>query len=527
MHPSFDGRALLRKTLLSLGLFLVLFTVAGAWQWMTGGTPLAHAQGEGGAGLAQAVAASQTTLLQRLMSGVGLFGFLGIAWLLSNNRKAISWKLVGIGVALQLGFAVFILKTPIGAPLFDAATDVFNRLLKFTESGSAMLFWGEESFARTFVFGILPTVIFFSSLMSVLYYLGVMQRIVSVFAWAMQRTMGTSGSETLSAAANIFVGQTEAPLMIKPYVGTMTNSELMAVMTGGFATVAGGVMAAYIGFLAPYFPDIAGHLLAASVMSAPAALVVAKIMYPETEVSPTAGDVKMDAKSDDANVIDAAARGASEGMTLAINIAAMLLAFVALIAMINFAFAFPSYTQHSFALTNLLEAITTAGLTVPAELLETCGGDVAAEARIGCITQLQTAFPDQAGSVSAWRVFTLETLFGVVFWPIAFLMGVPASDCYQIGQLLGTKMVVNEFVAYVNLNALLQNPEVTLQPRSVIIAAYALCGFANFSSIAIQIGGIGSIAPKRRGDLARLGMRAMIGGSIAAFMTATIAGMLI
>jgi CNT family concentrative nucleoside transporter len=302
----------------------------------------------------------------------------------------------------------------------------------------------------------------------------------------------------------------------------------MAVMVGGFATVAGGVMAMYIAMLTPFFPDIAGHLLAASVMSAPAALVTAKIMHPETEVSPTAGEVTIEVPQTDANVIDAAARGASEGMQLAINVAAMLLAFVALIAMINFIFAMPSYMQHGMALQAYVADLLAAGVTLPADLAS-CGANLAAvemESRAACLAELQAVFPEvQAGST--WGVFTLERLMGFLFAPLALMMGVPWSDCLYVGELLGSKTVLNEFIAYQRLSVLVTDPAAQLHQRSVVIASYALCGFANFASIAIQLGGIGSIAPERREDLARLGMRAMIGGSIAGFMTACIAGALL
>jgi CNT family concentrative nucleoside transporter len=530
MQRSPLARHLLRPLLLSFALTFAALTALGMIQSLGGGT--AFAQAPTPAPITLSDAAHDTTLLQRLGSLVGLVGLMGIAWLMSTDRRRISWRVVGIGTAIQLVFATLILVFPFGRPLFQAATEAFNRLLQFTNAGSSLLFGNNETFLATFVFGILPTVIFFSSLMSVLYHVGIMQRIVSVIALLMQRTMRTSGSETLSAAANIFVGQTEAPLMIKPFVADMTRSELMAVMTGGFATVAGGVMAAYIGFLSPYFPDIAGHLLAASVMSAPAALVIAKIMHPETEVSKTANAVQVEIERVDANVIDAAARGASEGMTLALNIAAMLLAFVALIALLNYCIALPSYIQHGSALNTLASAIHDAGIEWPEALAARCDSTVVrvpSEMRAPCIDELRaTLFVDVAPpSVEVWSVMRLEVLFGVVFWPIALLMGVPVADCYTIAQLLGTKMVVNEFVAYLDLSQLLQNPEHGLHPRSITIATYALCGFANFSSIAIQIGGIGGIAPTRRRDLAQLGVRAMIGGSLAAFMTATIAGMLL
>jgi concentrative nucleoside transporter, CNT family len=331
---------------------------------------------------------------------------------------------------------------------------------------------------------VLPTIIFFSSLMTVLYHLGVMQLIVKGAAWVMMRTMKTSGAETLSAAGNIFVGQTEAPLMIKPFVGRMTMSELMAVMTGGFATVAGGVMAAYVGMLVAFFPDIAGHLIAASVMSAPAALAVAKLMYPEKEEPVTRGTLKVEVESSDANVIDAAARGAGEGLTLALNVGAMLLAFIALIALLN---ALLGWTSDTVGLTALMQH----------------QGWIAADARL-----------------------TIEMILGWVFAPVAWVMGVPWHDATTVGTLLGVKTALNEFVAYLQFSSLLGAGE-PLSPRSIVITTYALAGFANFSSIAIQIGGIGGIAPTRRSDLSRIGLRAMVGGTLAAFLTGTIAGMVL
>jgi CNT family concentrative nucleoside transporter len=419
-----------------------------------------------------------------------------VAWGFSTHRSRIDWRLVAWGVGLQLAFAVFILKTPLGEDIFSAVNQVVVALLGFTVDGARFIF-GDLVFnsvpigegvagsnapvaieagrvAQTgafFAFNVLPTIIFFSSLMTVLYHLGVMQVVVKAMAWVMQRTMGTSGAETLSAAGNIFVGQTEAPLLIKPFVSTMTRSELMAVMTGGFATVAGGVLAAYVGMLVAFFPDIAGHLMAASVMSAPAALVCAKLLVPETEVAKTAGTLEVNVERPDANVIDAAARGASEGLGLALNVGAMLLAFIALIQLVN-------------------------------ALLGWGGGFLGLEG------------------------FTLEGLLGAILAPVAWLMGVPWQDARVVGELMGLKTVLNEFVAYLQLSNILSG-DTPLQPRSIIIATYALSGFANFSSIAIQIGGIGGIAPERRSDLSRLGLRAMVGGSIAAFMTATVAGMLV
>ena len=439
---------------------------------------------------------------QRLLSVVGIFVMLGIAWLLSVDRRRIPWRVVAWGLGLQLLFALFILKTPVGEALFAGLNDVVLALLGFTNDGARFLFGnlvqqavpvsGGEMGAvglvaetgASFAFSVLPTIIFFSSLMTVLYHLGIMQAAVRGMAWVMMRTMRTSGAETLSAAGNIFVGQTEAPLLIKPFIERMTMSELMAVMTAGFATVAGGVMAAYVGMLVGYFPDIAGHLMAASVMSAPAALVVAKLMYPETSEPETRSTLRVDVESPDANVIDAAARGAGEGLTLAFNVGAMLLAFIALIALIN-------------------------------ALLGLFAGWIGLEALL-----------QARGALGADESLTLEVLLGWLLAPLAWVMGVPWSDSVEVGSLLGIKTVANEFVAYLRLADMLGG-ENGLSPRSIVISTYALAGFANFSSIAIQIGGIGGIAPSRRSDLSRIGLRAMIGGSLAAFLTATIAGILV
>lgn len=459
--------------------------------------------------VAQARAEVATPWHSRLMSGVGLIALLGIAWSLSTDRRSIPWRVVLWGTGLQFVFALFILRTPAGEWIFAELNDVIVALLGFTVEGARFIFgnlvWNNvpvgsgEALANApiaetpglvaqtggfFAFNVLPTIIFFSSLMTVLYHLGVMQWVVRGVAWVMMRTMRTSGAETLSAAGNIFLGQTEAPLMVKPFVATMTTSELMAVMVGGFATVAGGVMAAYVGMLVAYFPDIAGHLLAASVMSAPAALATAKIMVPETGEPETRGTLKVTVESPDANVIDAAARGAGEGLTLALNVGAMLLAFIALIALIN---AVLGWAGNAVGLTAMLR---------------------------------------DAGALGADQGVTLDVLLGWALAPLAWLMGVPWHDAVQVGALLGIKTVLNEFVAYLQLSTLLGGGA-DLSPRSVIIATYALCGFANFSSIAIQIGGIGGIAPSRRSDLARIGLRAMIGGTLAAFMTATVAGMIV
>lgn len=436
---------------------------------------------------------------QRATSFLGIFVLLGIAWLLSNNKKKISFRVIGWGLFLQLLFAILILKTGPGQAVFFYAKAAIIRLLSFTDAGASFLFgnlyMGETDIVEgingigplqlknattgnfvnigiIFAFHILPTIIFFASLMSILYHVGVMQKIVQGMGWIMAKFMGTSGAESLSAAGNIFVGQTESPLLIKPYVSGMTRSELMAIMVGGFATIAGGVMAAYVRFGVD-----AGHLMAASVMSAPAALVIAKIIYPETEEPETKGVVKLKIEKNTANIVDAAAVGASDGLKLALNVGAMLMAFIALISLLNF----------------LLGKID----------------DV-----VNLILFNQTHF--------TWDL-SLKKIFGIIFAPISFCMGVSPKDILNFGNLLGTKISINELVAYLELT----NLKDTITPRSYVIATYALCGFANFPSIAIQIGGIGGIAPERRGDLAKIGIKAMLGGALASWLTATIAGMLI
>jgi len=438
-----------------------------------------------------------TPLAQRLVGILGIATMLGIAWLLSSDRRRISWRLVGIGVALQAVLGFIVLKTGAGRALFAGANVVFTRLLGFTEQGARFIFgnlartnvpvgtpMGEPvdmaplgaptGWAATgayFAFGVLPTIIFFSSLTSVLYYLGVLQRVVKGMAWLFQRLLGTSGAETLSATGNIFVGQTEAPLLIKPFVKTMTLSELNTVMVGGFATIAGGVMAAYVGMLSPYFPDIAGHLLTASVMNAPAGLLISKMLVPEVGEPATRGTVKVALEKTETNVIEAAAAGAGQGLQLALNVGAMLLAFIALIALLNYG--------------------------------------------VGLV-----------GGLFGVEGLSLERIFGWALAPLAWLMGVPWQDAGTVGSLVGIKTVLNEFVAYLQLAGIVGAGGAGLEPRSAVIATYALLGFANFSSIAIQIGGIGGLAPERRSDLARLGLKAMIGGNLAAFMSASLAGML-
>ncbi|MFM9960404.1 MAG: NupC/NupG family nucleoside CNT transporter [Planctomycetaceae bacterium] len=406
--------------------------------------------------------------MEHVISAFGLFVMIGLAWLMSAHRWRVNWRLVGMGLLLQFAFAWLTLKTEPGRMTFDALGLLFTKVLDFVDQGSSFVF-GKSFRSFYFAFKVLPTIIFFSSLMSVLYYLGVMQRIVQVMAWVMQRTMRTSGAESLSAAANIFVGQTEAPLVIRPYVARMTNSELMAIMVGGFATIAGGVLAAYVGMGID-----AGHLMTASVISAPAGLLIAKILQPEVDQPDTLGRAEMTLPQTNSNVIEAAADGASEGLKLALNVAAMLIAFLGLIAMLDWMLA-------------------------------------------------------SLGDFYFGQTWSFSKLLGYLFSPLAWLIGVPREDCVRVGELLGIRMATNEFVAYQQLSEWMRDPSlgVTLTPRSRVLLTYALCGFANFGSIGIQIGGIGALAPERRGDLARLGLRAMLGGTLACLMTACVAGVLL
>jgi concentrative nucleoside transporter, CNT family len=405
--------------------------------------------------------------MERLISLVGLFVMLGIAWSFSESKKHIQWRTVLSGIFLQIFFGIIILKTSFGRMIFDSVGKGFNSILGFTLEGAKFLFGNlatpSENLGFIFATMVLPTIIFMSSLMSVLYHMGVMQKLVEVMARVMMKVMGTSGAESLAAAANIFVGQTEAPLVIKPYIGKMTKSELMCLMTGGMATVAGGVLAAYVGFGVN-----AGHLLAASVMSAPAALVCAKLLVPEREESTTAGVVKIDLPKLSDNVIDAAATGASDGLKLAVNVAAMLLAFIALIAMMN-------------------------GI-------------------LGWV-----------GSWFGFPALSFELLIGYINAPIAWLMGIPWEDCVIAGSILGKKVVLNEFVGYLDLVGNKGN----ISERSSTILTYALCGFSNFSSIAIQLGGIGTMAPEKRAILSKYGLYSLLGGTLACYMTACIAGLFI
>ncbi len=445
---------------------------------------------------------AETSWLGRGVSLLGLGVMVGLGWLISVDRRNVDWRPVRWGIGLQLAFALVVLSPAAQAYFFDVVDGGVRQLLAFAEQGAEFVFqtvephqlvvgFGEgeqQTFigrisppVKTFAFWILPTIIFFSSLMSVLYHLGVMQVVVNRLARLMQVTMGTSGAESLSAAANIFVGQTEAPLVIKPYVSDMTRSELHAVMTGGFATVAGGVMAAYVGFLKD-IPGIAGHLVTASILSAPAALAISKVVFPEDGTPATAGRTEALVERTSQNVLEAAGRGANQGMTLALNVAAMLIAFVGLLAMADW----------------MLGAVP----------MRFCESGAVLGYATGCDS------------------LTLSQILGWLFTPVALAMGVPWAEAGLVGQLLGEKLILTEFVAYIHLGELMGQGGV-LSDRSAIIASYALCGFANFASIGIQLGGIGGIAPERMSDLASLGVRAMLAGSLAAFMTATVAGALL
>ena len=443
--------------------------------------------------LEQARAGLDLPLGERLIGLLGIATMLAIAVLLSYDRKKINWRLVATGLGLQAVFGLIVLKTTAGRAVFAAIGDAITRLLTVQEQGARFVFGNlvqstvpvgapgaggavdtsAGMVAQTgafFAFNVLPTIIFFSALMSVLYYLGIMQKIVKALAFVMQRTLGTSGAETLSASGNIFLGQTEAPLLIKPFVATMTQSELLTVMVGGFATVAGGVLAAYVGMLSGVFPGIAGHLLAASVMNAPAGLVLAKIIMPETGIPVTKGSLELKVEVAEKSVIEAAAGGAAQGLGLALNVAAMLMAFIALMALLN--------------------------------------------AILGWV-----------GGLGGIPTLSLQGIFGTLLRPLAWVMGVPWGETAYVGSLIGLKTTLNEFVAYAQFAGDLGG-NLAISPRSSIILTYALLGFANFSSIAIQIGGIGGLAPERRAEIAKFGLRAMIAGNLAAFTSASLAGML-
>jgi concentrative nucleoside transporter, CNT family len=422
----------------------------------------------------------------RFIGVLGILAMIGIVYLLSSNRRAVKLRVIGWGLGLQFTFAVIVLKTTPGIWFFQKMNDVVIGILSCAQAGASFVFGNlvqnnipvtptdvianspsiptfVANAGAMFAFSVLPTIIFFSALMSVLYHYGVMQKLIYFMARIMSKTMKTSGAESLSAASNIFVGQTEAPLVVKPYLQKMTLSELNAIMVGGFATIAGGVMAAYVGFLKDSIPNIAGHLLSASIMSAPAGLMMAKIMRPEVDEPETAGKVKLTAEKQTRNGIDAVAAGAGDGLKLALNVAAMLIAFIGIIALINLG--------------------------------------------LGLIS----------------RDLSLSAIFGKVMAPLAWLMGIPWKDAANFGDLLGTQMTINEFVAYSKL----QGYAALMDPRSAALATYALCGFSNLSSVGIQIGGISALAPERRGDLSKLGLRAMLCGAFASWTTCCVAGILL
>jgi CNT family concentrative nucleoside transporter len=412
----------------------------------------------------------------------GLFGLavlLSIAYGFSANRKEVDWKLVASGIGLQLFFAVMVILVPGGRQFFEGLSRIFVTIIGFAMDGSAFIFGSladPSNLGFIFAFQVLPTIIFFASLMSVLYHLGLMQKVVQAMAWVMLKVMRISGSESLSVAANVFVGQTEAPLVVRPYISRMTESELLTMMVGGMATIAGGVLAAYITMLGGADEAVrifyAKHLLAASIMAAPATIVIAKLLKPETEESVTRGKVTLHVEKTATNVIEAAANGAGDGVKLALNVGGMLLAFVALIALINYPIGW-----------------------------------------IGQVTGLEAI---------VGQPISLSMILGYFLSPLAWVIGIPWQDAVTVGGLIGEKVITNEFVAYAHLKEIQDG----LTPKALLISTYALCGFANFSSIAIQIGGIGGLAPDRRSDLARLGLTAVLGGTLATMMTATIAGVL-
>jgi len=457
--------------------------------------------------------------LHQFISIFGIGVLVGIAWLFSKDRSNVNWRTVRWGLGLQFFFAVLILGTGLGDSFHSGVDSAFSRLMGFAEQGMDFVFQptqpymeGQGQFTaegvqlketvgfprgreaaqelgrtsnnmKVFAFWVLPTIIFFSALMSVLYHIGIMGKIVNFFGWVMHKTMGTSGAESMSAASNIFVGQTEAPLVVKPFVNEMTKSEIHAVMTGGFATIAGGVLALYVTFFNESIPGLAGHLVIASILSAPAALAIAKILYPEDGEPVTGGGAQINVEKSAQNVVEAAARGSADGMKLALNVAAMLIAFIALVAMVD------------WMLTG-----------VPVHFCDNVPG-------LGYNAQCDP--------------MSLSNGLGMIFSPLAWTMGIPWEEATTVGSLLGEKMVLTELYAYQHFSEIQADQATAISERSAIIASYALCGFANFASIGIQIGGIGGIAPGRLSDIASVAFRAMIGGTLAAMMTGTVAGVLI
>lgn len=430
-------------------------------------------------------------MLEILRGLLGLIVLLAIAFLFSKHKKRIDWKLVGFGIFLQITFGVLVTQVPFVADGFAFVSKIFVRLLSFSQAGAEFLFGNLANPANNnglgfiFAFSVLPTIIFFSTVSAGLYYLGVLQKIVFGIAWVMSKGMRLSGAESLSAAGNIFLGQTEAPLLVRPFIARMTRSELMCLMTGGMATLAGGVLAAYVSFLGGNDLNqqaiFAAHLLTASIMNAPAGIVLAKILVPETEADKINTDLRVNDEQLGVNLVDALSRGAADGLRLAANVGGMLLAFIAVIALLNFILI-----------------------------------------KIGALTGLNEFVV--ATTQGQFDGFSFQYILGQIFRVFAFIMGVPWADSLQVGSLLGQKTAVNEFVAYLDLANM--KAAGTLSPKAIVMATYALCGFSNFSSIAIQIGGIGSMAPNQQGNLSKLGFLALLGASLACMMTATVAGML-
>ena len=552
--------------------------------------------------------------MQNLISFLGIFFFIFLAWTLSEDRRKFPWRVAFWGISLQLAFAVLVFSWKPGAQLFLRLNDVFNALLNFSKEGALFVFGSigaeqgnggvltlKEYLTRLgassadpviqnaiktgtvpgmfLAFQVLTTIIFFSALLSILYYLGIMQKVVIFFAKIMQYTMKVSGAEALSNSANIFVGQTEAPLVIKPYIEKMTRSELNAIMVGGFANTAGGVLGAYILMLSGYFPNIAAHLISASILSAPAAFIVAKVMVPEREKPATIGDGAMDVPTEDVNLLDAAANGSTVGLQLTLNVIGMLFSFVAIIAMVNvmvgwlgsffssnegliqldlvlFAMAagvlaaaglgkisdfvlwisvfvvLAVYGLTSLVVPNAARIVGLMGMALWHPIL------VAAIRKhtpvralvygIGVVLAVSNLSFVVFGPLGSETHLSLQLVLGWLHWPIAFLMGTPVQDCLVVGRMLGEKLILTEFVAYADLAGYLQAAQQgtvkALDPRSIVIASYALSGFANFVSIAIQIGGISPLAPSRRHEIARLGLKAMIGGAITSYIIACVAG---
>ncbi len=414
--------------------------------------------------------------VERIFAAVGLLVFIGFAYLISENRKAVDRRILIWGLGLQVIFAVLVLGIPtLGVPglfrfVFDSMNTFFLSLMSFSDAGAAFVFGSladeKQSWGFLFAFKVLPTIIFFSTLVAIFYHLGILQRVVFGFAWIMKKLMPIGGAESLSTSANIFLGQTEAPLLVKPFIATMTRSELLCIMVGGMANVAGGVMMAFIALLHTRVPDIAGHLLTVSILSAPATILISKLMIPERPDAQLDA-LKQDHQRVDSNLVEAATRGASEGLMLALNIAAMLIAFIAVVAMVNGGLA---WVGNQFGLT-----------------------------------------------------LSLELFLSWLFAPVAVLLGIPFHESSHVAGLLGEKIILNEFVAFIHLADLSSQ----LSDRTMIVASYALCGFANIASIGIQVGGIGAMAPERRGDLAQLGVKALIGGNLATFVSATVVSLLI